>query len=328
MKNKIKKTGLFIFGSLIIIMILSLLYVKLMLPNVGEPEDIKIDLAQERIIRGKYLANHVAVCIDCHSGRDWSSFSGPLIPGTEGQGGEVFDQNMGFPGKFVAKNITPYNLKDWTDGEIIRAITTGVNKEGKALFSIMPHHNYGTMDLEDIKDIVAYIRTLEPRESIIEASKPDFPMNFILNTVPKKAAFTTRPEKEDRINYGKYLVTSASCYDCHTKQVKGRFVGEPFAGGFEFQFPDGSKLQSANITPHQSGIGLWTREDFVARFRMYADSSYVPHKVQPGDFQSPMPWTFYAHMTEDDLSAIYDYLQTLKPVDQVVTLFTPNDPLK
>lgn len=299
-----------------------------MLPDVGEPEEIKIDITQERIVRGKYLANHVAVCIDCHSGRDWTSFSGPLIPGTEGQGGEIFDQNMGFPGRFVAKNITPYNLKDWTDGELIRAITTGVNKEGKALFSIMPHHNYGSMDLEDIKDIVAYIRTLEPRENKLEESKPDFPMNFILNTVPKKANFTKRPLPEDRVNYGRYLVTAGSCYDCHTKQVKGKFVGEPFAGGFEFLFPDGSKLQSANITPHQTGIGSWTKEDFISRFRMYADSSYVPHKVQPGEFQSPMPWTFYAQMTEDDLAAMYDYLQTLKPVEQVVTLFTPNDPLK
>lgn len=212
-------------------------------------------------------------------------------------------------------------------GEPEDAITTGINKEGKALFSIIPHHNYGSMDLEDINDVVVYTNPGTKGE-LCRSSRPDFPMNFILNTVPKKAAFTKRPEKEDRINYGKFLVTSASCYECHTKRVKGRFVEKPFAGDFEFLFPDGSKWQSANITPHQNGIGLWTWEDFVARFRMYADSSYVPHKVQPGEFQSPMPWTFYAHMTEDDLSAMYNYLQTLKPVEEVVTLFNSKDPLK
>ncbi|MCM4159947.1 cytochrome c [Antarcticibacterium flavum] len=327
MKTTIRKIGLSILGSFLIIILLALLYIRFMLPNVGDAEEITVEISKDRIIRGEYLANHVAVCIDCHSGRDWSSFSGPIIAGTEGQGGEVFDQSMGFPGRFIARNITPYNLGNWTDGELIRAITTGVNKDGKALFSIMPHPNYGRMELEDIKDIVAYIRTLQPIESEIEDSRPDFPMNFILNTIPKKATFSKRPPKEDRVKYGKYLVTAASCYDCHTKQVKGQFVGEPFAGGFEFLFPDGSLLQSANITPHPSGIGSWTKEDFVSRFRMYADSSYVPHKVNPGEFQTPMPWTFYAQMTEDDLSAIYDYLQTLKPVDQVVTLFTPKDPL-
>lgn len=150
------------------------------------------------------------------------------------------------------------------------------------------------------------------------------PNRIFLNTVPKKAAFTKRPQKEDRINNGKYLVTSASCYDCHTKKVKGQFVGEPFAGGFEFLLSEDSKSQF----PHQNGISLGTREDFVTGFRMYADSSYILHKVQPGEFQSPMHWTFYAHMTECALSAMYDYLQTLKPADQVVPPFTPKDPLK
>lgn len=48
----------------------------------------------------------------------------------QGAGGEIFDQNMGFPGKFISPNITPYALREWTDGEIFRAITSGVNKDG------------------------------------------------------------------------------------------------------------------------------------------------------------------------------------------------------
>ncbi len=328
MKYKVKKIIIYIFGILALIVVSVLIYVKAVLPQVGEPELITIEYTPERYERGKYLANNVAVCIDCHSERDWTLYSGPLVPGTEGQGGEVFDQNMGFPGKFVAKNITQYKLKEWTDGEIFRAITTGVSRDGEALFSIMPHPNYGKMDREDINSIITYIKTLEPIEKEVELSDPDFPMNFIINTIPKKAELTPKPPMEDKVKYGQYLVNTASCFDCHTKQEKGKFIGEHFAGGFEFKFPDGSILQSANITPHKTGIGGWTKENFIERFKMYSDSFYVAHTVNPGELQTPMPWTFYSRMTEEDLGAIYDYLQTIKPVDQVVTLFQPADPVK
>ena len=65
-----------------------LAYVKTALPDVGEPETITIESREELIERGRYLANSVMVCMDCHSTRDWSKFSGPLVEGTLGQGGE------------------------------------------------------------------------------------------------------------------------------------------------------------------------------------------------------------------------------------------------
>lgn len=300
-----------------------LAYVKIALPNVGDAPVISIEITPDRVERGKYLANNVAVCMDCHSTRDWGLFSGPIIEGTEGIGGEIFDQSMGFPGRFVSKNITPFGISDWTDGEVFRAITSGVSKDGKALFPIMPHPAYGKMDKEDVYSIIAYIRTLEPIESHPEESIPDFPMNFILNTIPQKPEFTTIPEKTDAVNYGRYLVGVASCFDCHTKQEKGKFIGKEFAGGFEFKFPDGSVLSSANITPHETGIGTWTKEQFLDRFRAYTDSSFVAHPVGPGEFQTVMPWIYYGQMETEDLEAIFSFLQTVEPVDQVNVLWTP-----
>jgi mono/diheme cytochrome c family protein len=103
-----------ILGIVLVLVIVAiaalLLYVKAALPNVGEAEDIKIDYTTDRIARGEYLANCVNVCMDCHSVRDWSKFSGPLTPGTFGQGGDRFDQNAGLPGVFYARNITRRNL--------------------------------------------------------------------------------------------------------------------------------------------------------------------------------------------------------------------------
>jgi len=302
-----------------------LTYVKTILPNVGDAPELKIQVTTEKILRGNYLANHVMVCMDCHSTRDWNFFAGPMIAGTEGKGGEVFDQSLGFPGKYTAPNITPYHLKDWTDGEIFRAVTSGVSKDGRALFSIMPYHLYGQLDRKDIEAVISYIRTLKPIENETEASSSDFPMNLIINTIPKKPAFTKVPEQTDRVDYGKYLVTAAGCTDCHTKQVKGKFTGSLFAGGFEFPFRDGSVVRSSNITPDKStGIGTWTSEQFVTRFKMYADSSYVTQKVAQGEFQTTMPWTMYSGMSISDLDAIYKYLQSLSPVINQVEKYSPS----
>jgi len=149
------------------------MYVKTVLPNVGEPEQLTIERKPLRIERGKYLANNVAVCMDCHSQRDYSLYAGPIKAETFGAGGEKFGEEIGFPGSIYSKNITAFKLGTWTDGEIVRAITTGVSKNDNALFPLMPYHNYGRMDKEDIYSIVAYIRTLPAKANEVPDSELD-----------------------------------------------------------------------------------------------------------------------------------------------------------
>lgn len=319
--KKILKISLVVLGIVLILFGGLLTYIKLMLPSVGDASDMKIETTNVRIERGKYLANHIMVCMDCHSKRDWSLFSGPMVQGTLGYGGEVFDQKLGFPGKYVANNITPAHLGSWTDGEIFRAITTGVSKDGRALFPIMPYPNFGLLAEDDVKSVIAYIRTLTPIENKTEASSSDFPMNFIINTMPQKLKPGKIPAQDDIVNYGKYLVTAAGCNDCHTKQEKGKFTGEPFAGGFEFKLLDGSIVTSSNITPHPSGLGGWTEKQFIDSFKMYADTNYISPKVSFGEFQTVMPWTMYSGMKEQDLAAIYQYLRTLTPKGNTIIRF-------
>ncbi len=321
-----KKLLRILFAVVIIVFIAvggMITYVKSAMPDVGPPPEMTVDMSPERIERGKYLANHVMQCVECHAQRDFSLFAGPTIEGTEGAGGDVFDQKFGFPGKFVARNITPHGVGDWTDGELYRAITTGVNKDGEALFPIMPYHHFGQCDPEDIKSVIAYLRTLPPIEKENEESVADFPVNILINTMPQKSEPMTLPSREDRLAYGQYITTAALCGECHTQKDKGEVVGEPFAGGFEFILPDGSVMRSANITPHESGIGKWDKAFFLNRFKAYADSSYTPHKVAPGQKQTVMPWMTYAGMEDSDIEAIYDYLMTLPPVENVVTTFSP-----
>lgn len=324
MKKLLKVVGILLLIVLVGVAAIAA-YVKLALPDVGPPPDIKVVSTPETIKRGEYLANTVMVCMDCHSTRDWTRFSGPLLPNTLGKGGEIFDKRVGFPGTYYSANITPAGIKDWTDGELFRAITTGVRKNGKPIFPVMPHHNYGKLDENDIKAVIAYIRTLAPIENKVPDSESDFPMNFIINTIPSKASLTARPPQSDTLAYGKYMATAASCGECHTPFSSGKLEMDKFmAGGRVFEMPGGT-LISANLTMDpETGIGNWTREAFLGRFRVYRDSAAANQQVSgPTDFNTIMPWTMYANMTDEDLSAIYTYIKSLPAIKNKVVKFTP-----
>lgn len=319
-----------ILGILLLIVALAavggILYITNALPSVEAPTDLKVDLTPERIERGRYLAHSVCVCMDCHSHRDWDLLTAPLKPGNLGGGGEKFDRAMQFPGEFYSKNITPFALKDWSDGEIYRAITSGVSRDGHPFFPVMPYLNYNKLATEDVHSIIAYLRSLDPvATEPYPASDIDFPVNLIMRTIPEPAHPMDRPAPDDP-RYGEYMVNAAACIECHTHSEKGKKIGQPFAGGFTFNFPNGAQVRSANITPHPTdGIGAWDKATFIARFKQYADSSYVPPAVnwEAGDFQTVMPWTMYATMTEEDLGAIYDYLRAQPAVPGRPEKWTP-----
>lgn len=318
-----KKILLIVVIVLVVGIIGLLSFVSLAMPNVGEPEDIKIAVTPKMLERGKYLVENVSACLDCHSQRDYSKWGSPIIEKTKGGGGEAWTEEMGLPGNIYSRNITPFALGDWTDGEIFRALTTGESKDGSALFPLMPYHNYGTADKEDILSIIAYLRTLAPNKNVPPKTELNFPMNFIVNLIPQKAKFKKRPDESNRVEHGKYLVKMSSCADCHTPMEKGDpIVGKEFAGGMEFPFPDGSRVHSANITPDkETGIGNITEDQFVSLFKIYADSNYVIRDLKKDEVNTMMPWLIYSKMKESDLRAIYSYLRTLKPVENKIKIF-------
>lgn len=324
------KRVLRILGFLLLALVLlgagAALYITQALPDIDAPDDLHVELTPERVERGRYLANSVCVCMDCHAQRDWNVFAAPPKPGTKGAGGDRFDRSMQFPGEFYAKNITPFALKDWTDGEIYRAITSGVSKDGHPFFPVMPYPNYNKLATEDVHSIIAYLRSLDPvATEPYPVSEIDFPVSLIMRTIPEPAHPMPLPEATDA-DYGAYMTNAAACIECHTHSEKGKRIGEPFAGGFAFHLPNGAVLRSSNITPHPTdGIGAWDKATFIARFKQYSDSGYVAPAVDwaAGDFQTIMPWAMYATMTEEDLGAIYDYLQAQPPVAGKVEKWTP-----
>ena len=309
---------------LVLVVIAILIYVKIALPDVGPAPDIKVEITPERVQRGEYMANHVWLCMDCHSQRDWTKFSAPPAIGTEGSGGDEFSREMGFPGHYYATNITPGEIGDWTDGEIYRAITSGVSKDGRALFPIMPYTYLAKADKEDVYSVIAYLRTLPTIEKSYPSPESDFPMNFIINLIPEKADHQPAVDPSDQLAYGEYL--SWSCIECHTIAEKGKIIEEEaFTGGRNFPLLTGGTVNSSNITPdRETGIGKWSEQEFIRKFKQYADSNYFSQPVGKNTFNTYMPWVMYSGMKESDLSSIYTYLMSLEPKSNKVVRFVPD----
>ena len=325
MRKVLKVVG--ILAALIVILIAGAgTYLLTVFPKVGSAPDLSVESTPEMIARGEYIANHVTVCIDCHSARDWRYFSAPPTPGTFGQGGDRFDETVGFPGVFYSRNITPEGIGDWTDGEIARAVSSGVNKTGEALFPVMPYPDYVNLSEQDLHAVIAYVKTLTPIVNQVPERTINFPMNLIVRTIPKPYEPKAHPDTSNKVEYGKYLATISGCRFCHTPSEKGQAIpGMEFAGGYEFMMPNGL-VTSANITPDEdTGIGGWDAGAFIAIFRSYAPEQVKSAPLDPKDFNTVMPWSMYAGMTDADLTAIYEYLRTVNPVNHSINRFVPID---
>ena len=168
----------------------------------------KEDSLKKVLERGSYLTNRVAGCIDCHSKRDFTKYSGPVIPGTEGGGGLVFDQKLAMiPGTLYGRNITPdpeTGIGTWTDDEILRAMTQGISKNGDTLFPLMPYPNYNHMAKEDLLSIIAYIKTLKPIKNKVPARQLMMPVSMMYPAAALQASIdgNTRPPETDKVAYG------------------------------------------------------------------------------------------------------------------------------
>ncbi len=147
-------------------------------------------------------------------------------------------------------------------------------------------------------------------------------------------------DSAEMVEYGKYLVTITGCNDCHTPKKMGargpELVMEQLLSGYQAnrpvaQFNEEKAMQgfaqmnedmtaaagpwgisfAANLTPHESGIGNWTFEQFKKALTQGKAKGMDNGRM----LLPPMPWFNYAEMKDDDVRAIYLYLQSVKPVD-------------
>jgi hypothetical protein len=298
-------------------------FVYLARPRSRPAPPITATPSPERLARGEYLATG---CLDCHSKRDYTRYAGPAVP-PWGAHGSCFDRGIGVPGVVCAPNLTPdkeTGLGSWTDGEILRAMREGVSKEGRPLFPIMPYPDFRSLGDEDALAIVAFLRTLPPVSYKAPAPKLDFPLPLLVRFLPQPLdGAVNAPAKTDTQAYGKYLTTINGCFFCHTTNdaQMNPLPGREWAGDNEFRGPFGV-VRSANLSPHETGMGDKTRENFIGLFRAFGG---MEDKLPAGARNTFMPWPAFNKMTDEDLGIIYDYLKTRKPVENRVDKF-PGSP--
>jgi len=155
------------------------------------------------------------------------------------------------------------------------------------------------------------------------------------------------PTTAERVQRGGYLVTAMGCNDCHTPWTLGPKGPEPDMSRAlsghpaDFVMPPAPKHEgawawsgavtntafagpwgvsfTANLTPDvETGLGRWTTDTFIAALRTGR------HEGKGRPILPPMPYRMIRTLTDEDLSSIFAYLQSLPPIRNRVP--APVDP--
>ena len=243
--------------------------------------------------RGHHLA--VILCMECHrdnlagdpqffDGGGLGHASSPNL--TKGQGG------VG---------------AQFTDADFVRVLRQGVKPDGTSVF-LMPSTDFHYLSDQDLADLIAYIRSVPGVDQ--QTPEPHVQLSLVGNVMYGAGVFgdllragriqqmgpaAAPPQPEVSAAYGEYLVNIDGCRDCHGAQLAGGKPGAP-----------GSPL-APNLTPGGE-LRAWTDASFINTLR----TGVTPSGTQlPDQF---MPWKHKGQMTDDELKAIWAYLQSLPPL--------------
>ena len=310
MRRWFKRLGLIVL-ALVVLLVVAIPAVIGIRPIIGPRArpltNRTFERTPERLARGEYLANYVSPCVGCHSEIDWTG-GFVLKAGFEGSGRSWADEGIPW---LSAPNITPdpeTGAGTWTDDMIARAVREGIGHDGRALFPLMPYHQFKYMSDEDLASIVVYLRSMPAVRKQNPPTAIPFPVNRFINAVPEPITETVPdPDRSNAVAYGDYLVRIGACRDCHTPMdAQGQAIpGMEFAGGFPLINPNGT-VASANITQDASGIPYYTEELFIEMMRT--------GMVRSRKINNYMPWQMYGQQTDEDLKAMFAYIRTLPAV--------------
>jgi mono/diheme cytochrome c family protein len=264
---------------------------------------------KELIAKGQYIFSVAGGCA-CHSDPK----------GTQHAGGRAFPIPFG---TVYSTNLTAdkeTGLGDWTDQQISDAMTRGIRRDGNRILPVMPYAQYSGMAQEDLKALVAFIRTLKPVKTPTPELQTSVPL---LRNVAAEGwlkafgKFFTSPAMAPKngIERGRYLTDHvAICVDCHTPRSS---IGVPnsamyLAGAGKDIGPLGELVP--NITPdNDTGIGTWKREDIAGLLvtGTKPDLDYV-HGLMYDVIQGTSHG--YRNMSREDALAIADYLKSIPAI--------------
>jgi mono/diheme cytochrome c family protein len=220
--------------------------------------------------------------------------------GSDGAGRLVFDAGPVI--KLVAPNITSGGVtKGLTADQIAASIRHGVKPDGRPMV-FMPTPDFNELSDADTAALIAYLQTLPAsanRPGALEI-RPLGRLMYAFGNFPLLPAEDVDHSPRARVAppagataaYGEYL--AKACIGCHGAALAGQHVP-----GTPPEFPD-----AKNLTP--SGLGAWTEADFRRALR--------EGKRPDGSAIDPfMPWKALSTMSDEEISAVWAYLQTLPP---------------
>jgi mono/diheme cytochrome c family protein len=221
-------------------------------------------------------------------------------------------------GTFYMPNISSDaqdGIGNWTTPQLIRAMREGVSPHGESEYPVLPYTSYQRMTANDVKDLLAYMKTLPPVTGRIRDHDLKFPFTLRRGVGLWRLAFldgkALPPEAQQSAAWsrGRYLVEGpAHCAECHSpRNFMGAIVsGKRFAGGLD---PDG-KNYTPNITTDDTGIGYWSKNEIAS----YLKTGVSPISLKAGgDMAEVIADT--SRLSDADRLAIGEYLKSLPAVD-------------
>ena len=225
-------------------------------------------------------------------------------------------------GTFYAPNISPDpndGIGRWSEADFVSALWDGTGPGGRQLYPAFPYTSFRHMQLADVRDLFAYLKTLPPVPGKVRG--PDLPFPFNIRRLVglwkllflDGGPFVADPSKSAQWNRGAYLVNGpAHCAECHSPRnfLGGIIASERFAGG---PTPDG-KDWVPNITP----AGLRQGENAKTPWSPRDIASFLSDGMTPdGDFAGGLMAEVIRNTSllgTSDRAAIAAYIASLPPV--------------
>ncbi len=298
-----------IFAGLAGLLAACLLYVQLTYRQTYEAPftGLKASTDSAIIARGRYLAMGPAHCWTCHVEDPAKVDLNRGLPAMSGG----LTLELPLMATLRTPNITPdkkTGIGRYSDEQLARTLRYNVTPGGHAL---LPYMTYNAMSDADIVAILSYLRSAAPVEKAIPPHELTLlgkaMMRFMIKPILSETHRQYAAAQPDTTAaYGKYLAYSVTnCNGCHTQRgPTGAFTGKPFAGGSKEDVKTATFVVP-NLTPDPATgrIYHWSQTAFINRFRA--------GKLYP---EEHMPWRSYQQMSDNDLKALYAFLQTLQPV--------------
>lgn len=263
------------------------------------------------IARGRYIFGATGGC-GCHT----------VPEGPPNAGGRRYDGPFG---TVYSSNITPHprtGIGTWTDEDLVTAIRLGRRPSGERLLPVHPFTVFNGMAQEDLRALVAFLRTVppvnranQPRRITVPLFESVFLPAWLAAFAPRETPPPTAPASG--LPRGEYLVRAvAHCGECHTPRTvtmapdNSRFLAGNAKGPEDQAVP--------NITPdRETGVGTWT----VAEIADYLGTGSKPDGDVAGGLMAEViegTLAGYKDMTRADLLAIGQYLKTIPAVRNAI----------